>query len=304
MLGIKERAFAPLCNLSIETLVPADHFYRHLEAKLDLGFVRAWVRDLDADRGRPSIDPVVFFTLQLVMFFEGIRSERKLIETASLNLAHRWYLGYALDEALPDHSSLTRIRQRLGIEVFERFFERVVDLCQQVGLVWGREFYFDATKVEANAGIPSLVPRFYYEATTHVADLFVDESVPDVVNLADPVNVLPEGIVRLPIEAVPSADDPPWRLLEERRLDSHRPSHRGYRRTSDFRVSPIDPDASPMWDCGARSASATTTTTSSTVVSEGLFSPRSSPPPMSRRTCRCATCCGASASAARFGRHR
>ena len=43
-------------------------------------------------------------------------------------------------------------------------------------MVWGRELYFDATKVEANAGIPSLVPRFYYDATTHVADLFADES--------------------------------------------------------------------------------------------------------------------------------
>ena len=90
---------------------------------------------------------MVFFKLQLVMFFEGIRSERKLIETASLNLAHRWYLGYALDEALPDHSSLTRIRQRLGLAVFQRFFEQVVDLCQEAGLVWGRELFFDATKV-------------------------------------------------------------------------------------------------------------------------------------------------------------
>ena len=61
------------------------------------------------------------------MFFEGIRSERKLVETASLNLAHRWYLGYALDEPLPDHSSLTRIRQRLGVEPFARFFEAIVD---------------------------------------------------------------------------------------------------------------------------------------------------------------------------------
>ena len=81
--------------------------------------------------GRPRIDPVVFFKLQLIMFFEGIRSERKLIETASLNLAHRWYLGYALDEDLPDHSSLTSIRQRLGIDVFQRFFETIVDLCQE-----------------------------------------------------------------------------------------------------------------------------------------------------------------------------
>lgn len=101
-------------TVSLEALIPPDHFYRHLDETLDLGFVREWTRELYSERGRPSIDPVVFFKLQLVMFFEGLRSERKLVETASLNLAHRWYLGYALDEPLPDHSSLTRIRQRLG----------------------------------------------------------------------------------------------------------------------------------------------------------------------------------------------
>ena len=88
--------------------------------------------------GRPSLDPVVFFKLQLMLFFEGLRSERKLVETASLHLAHRWYLGYALDEPLPDHSTLTKIRQRLGVEVFRRFFEHVVELCQAAGLVLGQ----------------------------------------------------------------------------------------------------------------------------------------------------------------------
>jgi transposase len=251
MLGpAKTRRLDEPIAVSLDALVPADHFYRHLEAKLDLGFVRNWTRELYAERGRPSIDPVVFFKLQLVMFFEGIRSERKLIETASLNLAHRWYLGYALDEPLPDHSSLTRIRQRLGVEIFQRFFEQVVDLCQEAGLVWGREFYFDATKVEANAGIPSLIPRFYYDASTHVADLFVDEA-DDAAAQAD-IDP-PFGIVPLPIdpESVPSEGEAPWRLLEERRLDPNRSSRGGYRRTSDFRVSPTDPDASPMWDWGA-----------------------------------------------------
>lgn len=93
----------------------------------------------------------------------------------------------------------------------------------------------------------------YYEATTHIADLFPDET-DDVVDTAPHGNAdLPPGITRLPIapEDVPAAADPPWRLLEERRLDPNRPSHRGYRRTSDFRVSPTDPDASPMWDWGA-----------------------------------------------------
>ena len=136
MLGpAKPRRLDEPIAVSLEELVPPDHFYRHLEATLDLDFVRDWARERYGKRGRPSIDPVIFFKLQLIMFLEGIRSERKLIETASLNLAHRWYLGYALDEVLPDHSSLTRIQQRLGIEFFECFFERVGDLCQDAGLV-------------------------------------------------------------------------------------------------------------------------------------------------------------------------
>ncbi len=150
--------------VSLESLVPAGHFYRHLDAKLDLAFVRELVADRYAAGGRPSIDPVVFFRLQLIMFFEGIRSERKLMEIAGLNLAHRWYLGYHLDEPLPDHSSLTRIRQRLGLATFQRFFEHVVGLCQQAGLVWGEELFVDATKVRANADADSLVPRWYQQA--------------------------------------------------------------------------------------------------------------------------------------------
>ncbi len=70
MLGPpKPRRLDEPVTVSLEGLVPPDHFYRHLEAKLDLGFVRGWARELYADRGRPSIDPVVFFKLQLVMFF-------------------------------------------------------------------------------------------------------------------------------------------------------------------------------------------------------------------------------------------
>ena len=73
MMGRKERSFQPLVNLSIEDLVPADNFYRHLDRSLDLAFVRDLVSDCYAQIGRPSIDPVVFFKLQLCMFIEGIR---------------------------------------------------------------------------------------------------------------------------------------------------------------------------------------------------------------------------------------
>ncbi len=76
MMAIKVRVFQPMVNVSLEDLVPADHFYRHLERTLDVRFVRDLVRDRYSAVGRPSIDPVVVFKLQLVMFFEGIRSER------------------------------------------------------------------------------------------------------------------------------------------------------------------------------------------------------------------------------------
>jgi transposase len=174
MMGIKERHFSPLEDLSLEDLVPKDNFYRRLESTLDLSFVRELVQErYAACSGRSSIDPVVFFKLQLVLFFEDLRSERQLMEIAGDRLSLRWYLGYDLSEPLPDHSSLTKIRARYGLEVFRRFFEEIVELCVEAGLVWGEELYFDSTKVQANASVDSLAPRFAVEA--HLEKLFEDE---------------------------------------------------------------------------------------------------------------------------------
>jgi transposase len=135
MMGTKERIFQPLPDVSLDDLVPPDHFYRRLEHRLDLSFVRELVGPCYASGGRPSIDPVVFFKLQLVMFFESIRSERQLMSVAADRLSLRWYLGYDLRETLPDHSSLTCIRERYGLDVFRRFFDAIVELCVKAGLV-------------------------------------------------------------------------------------------------------------------------------------------------------------------------
>src|SRR5215211_1757403 len=176
MMGLKARAVTTRHAVSLEDLVPADDFYRHLDRVLDLSFVRDLVRDAYAPAGRPSIDPVVFFRLQLILFFEGLRSERQLLRVAADRLSLRWYLGYDLGERRPDHSSLTRIRDRYGLDVFRRFFEAIVEQCQAAGLVWGKELYIDGTKVEANAALDSLRPRFYVEA--HLRHLFPDAAAP------------------------------------------------------------------------------------------------------------------------------
>jgi transposase len=126
MMGTKARNVAPLINISLENLVPQDHLYRHLDQTLDLSFVREFVQETYAQGGRPSIDPKVFFKLQLVMFFEGIRSERELMRQAADRLSVLWYLGYNLKEPLPDHSSLTRIRTRYAHELRNEVVEELV----------------------------------------------------------------------------------------------------------------------------------------------------------------------------------
>ena len=86
MMGYKIKNLKNFTSFSLETLVPQGNVYRQLEQCVDLSFVRVLVCHLYSDFGRPSIDPVVFFKLQLIAFFEGIRSERLLMETVSLNL--------------------------------------------------------------------------------------------------------------------------------------------------------------------------------------------------------------------------
>ncbi len=274
MLGIKTRNFVPLVNVSLEELVPADHFYRQLEQKLDLSFVRGLTGKSYARGGRPSIDPIVFFKLQLVMFFDGIRSERQLMQLSADRLSVRWYLGYDLNEPLPDHSSLTRIRGRYGIEIFRRFFEEITSQCQQAGLVWGKELYLDSTQMQANASVNSLKARFAIEA--HLSSLFSEEGeaqqqstafdevgdgeVPDdLANRADghQTNQVqgvsePRPPLELPADVSPSLKE---ELAQEQRQRHNwierlgRPQHPQDgepQRISDFRLSTTDPDATLM----------------------------------------------------------
>jgi transposase len=240
-------------------LVPADHFYRHLEQSLDVSFVREFVQRTYESLGRPSIDPVVFFKLQLVLFFEGLRSERQLMRHAADRLSVRWYVGYDLEEPLPDHSSLTRIRERYGLEVFRRFFETIVQQCQEAGLVWGRELYVDGTKVAANAGKESVKPRFAVEA--HLRGLFATDAV-ESVEEAEQQRVQEEPAsndapVQLPVslsQAVyedlsqHNAERHDW--IEEVGAQDRRVKGRNYQRIADFQVSTTDPDATIMHSKG------------------------------------------------------
>lgn len=140
--------------VTIEDLVPADHFLRKLAAALDLSFVYEETAHMYCRRyGRPPIDPVVLVKYLLVGYLYGIPSERQIEERISDSIAMRWYLGIDLDERVPDHSTISQLRRRKPSfrKVFRRLFEAVVRQCIELGLVSGRMAATDSTHVRANA---------------------------------------------------------------------------------------------------------------------------------------------------------
>ncbi len=109
--------------------------------------------------GRPSIAPGVYFRMLMIGYFEGLGSERGMDGRVADSLALRHFLGYALTETTPDHSSRSRIRQRLPLEVHQEVFNWVLKVLAQEGLLKGKTVAVDATTLEANAALRRIVRR-------------------------------------------------------------------------------------------------------------------------------------------------
>ena len=123
---------------------------------------------------------------------------------------------------------MSKIRERFGLDVFQLFFERIVELCIQAGLVWGEELYFDSTKVQANANINGMIERAEFAAQQHLDQLF--QRFEEDASLFGTLVTKYSG----------------------KRLTGIRKPH--YQRITDNRISPIDPDAAPMQPSGGGSA--------------------------------------------------
>lgn len=157
-------------------LVPEDHVLRRVDRVLDLSWLREEVAEVYCeDRGRPGIDPEAAVRLMLAGLLHGIVHDRKLVREAQVNVAIRWFAGYRLTDRLPDHSSLTKIRQRWGEERFRCIFMRTVNQCVKAELVKGDMVHVDATLVRADVSWESLVERHLDEVKT----VNVDDSSPD-----------------------------------------------------------------------------------------------------------------------------
>jgi transposase len=109
--------------------------------------------------GRPSIPPGVYFRMLFVGYFEGFNAQRAIAWKCADSLSVRTFLGLEPTMAAPDHSSLTRIRQRLPLEVHVQAFQWVLEVAAAKGVLHGKVLAIDATTLEANAAMKSMVRR-------------------------------------------------------------------------------------------------------------------------------------------------
>jgi transposase len=144
---------------------PGNAFYDRLNQILDEHRFDAKVERLcqkyykKSPYGRPSMAPGVYFRCLLIGYFEGMDSERGIAWRTADSLSLRHFLGYALDEATPDHSTISRTRRLFWLETHKAVFRWVLKILGEEGLISGRTVSIDATTLEANAAMKSIVRR-------------------------------------------------------------------------------------------------------------------------------------------------
>lgn len=156
MQGIKERTSKLFYQFNLEEHISADHPLRRIDESLDLRFLYSRTRAYYGREGQKSIDPVVFFKICLLGYFNNITSDRALIRFCNDSLSARWFIGYDIDELLPVHSTLSRSRSLFGEHIYEQVFTEVLALCVDAGLVEGKRQAVDSALIKANAHIGSM----------------------------------------------------------------------------------------------------------------------------------------------------
>ena len=138
----------------LENLVPEDHLLRKIDKHIDFSFINKICRPYYCeDNGRPGIEPEILFRMLFIGYLFGVRSERRLVEEVKVNIAYRWFLGYNLEDKIPDASVIwqNRIRRFNGTDVPQRIFDEIVRQAIKHKLVDGKTLYSDSTHLKANA---------------------------------------------------------------------------------------------------------------------------------------------------------
>src|SRR5882757_9166319 len=144
MMG-QQKSEAQLFNyaVNLEKRVRSNHPLRKVKEVIDFDFVREEVAHCYGAKGNVSVAPEVIMKMMFLLFFDDVPSERELMKVIAERLDYLWFLGYGLDDEIPDHSVLSKARARWGQEVFESLFVRTVQQCVEARLVDGTKLHLD-----------------------------------------------------------------------------------------------------------------------------------------------------------------
>jgi len=144
-------------QVDLDRRVRGDHPLRAIRSAIDFSFVRQEVASCYGYNGNESVDPEVILKLMFLLFYDNVRSERELLRMLPERLDYLWFLGFGLDDEIPDHSVLSKARARWGQAVFESLFVRTVQQCVAAGLVDGSKLHLDGSLVDAHVSKDSVV---------------------------------------------------------------------------------------------------------------------------------------------------
>ena len=161
MIGKNKNEPSLFQMVDIDSLVPENHRLRTIDAVLDLSFVREVLAECYVeDWGRPSIDPELAVRMMILGTLYDL-SDRRLCDEIRMHAGFRWFCRLDFHDSVPDHSTLSRLRNERWVnsDLFGRFFEEVLGQCVSEGMVGGRHVSVDGTQIRADASIKSLERR-------------------------------------------------------------------------------------------------------------------------------------------------
>ena len=158
MMGISDRQKDLFTyQIDLDKRVRSDHPLRQIAEAIDFTFVREQVKGFYGHNGNVSVDPAVIMKMMFLLFYDDVASERDLMRIIAERLDYMWFLGYGLNDEIPNHSVLSKARARWGVEVFEELFVRIVGQCVEHGLVGAEKIHVDGSLIDANASNNSVL---------------------------------------------------------------------------------------------------------------------------------------------------
>ena len=211
-------------QVNLEKRVRPDHPLRRILQAVDFSFARAEVAACYGDNGNESVDPAILLKMMFLLFYDNVPSERELMNVIPERLDYLWFLGYGLDDDIPDHSVLSKARRRWGPEVFQRLFIGTVEQCVAAGLVRGDKLHVDASLIAASASKDSVIKSSPELVAAYAAAYAAQEK-----KLNDPAD---RPCFQAVNDAAISTTDPDAGLVRKGGLGSH-PAYHHHRAVDD-----------------------------------------------------------------------